>query len=407
MSCKQPSIYRRYLPAFLLLAVSFSLQSLTVYNNISSWWETAKAGAVVLMTACLFSINRPVAWIQLCGSAAATVLAALPSTVQRMVSGSLSSGESYRLTALILQAGCLFLCLLAVPLGKKLPRPWMAPLFVCALTFFARWLVCDLLYTRMFVTGGELQTLHPSVKPPSPWGELAGFAAACLLYGLFFLLRRLARGKGTRLYRRLSRAARPHLKECLTLFCVLFFLPFLLKTLALPYELSFIGYAIPVFGIAALFSRNSFYGWVQWAVLLFATLGTLIFNLINSSSFSIYETPWQIAVYLVASLLPTVALLLTPALFRLISSKAAGGILGIAGYFLVRFGSQALSIFVLTAHSGYTDIGTQVVFSVTLLYMSALVLAVVLYLLYQLLVSLLERRRAAADPPAHQNPFAP
>ena len=173
---------------------------------------------------------------------------------------------------------------------------------------------------------------------------------------------------------------------------MLFFLPFLLKTLALPYELSFIGYAIPVFGIAALFSRNSFYGWVQWAVLLFATLGTLIFNLINSSSFSIYETPWQIAVYLVASLLPTVA---------------AGGILGIAGYFLVRFGSQALSIFVLTAHSGYTDIGTQVVFSVTLLYMSALVLAVVLYLLYQLLVSLLERRRAAADPPAHQNPFAP
>lgn len=395
MSCKQPSIYRRYLPAFLLLAVSFSLQSLTVYNNISSWWETAKAGAVVLMTACLFSINRPVAWIQLCGSAAATVLAALPSTVQRMVSGSLSSGEAYRLTALILQAGCLFLCLLAVPLGKKLPRPWMAPLFVCALTFFARWLVCDLLYTRMFVTGGELQTLHPSVKPPSPWGELAGFAAACLLYGLFFLLRRLARGKGTRLYHRLSRAARPHLKECLTLFCVLFFLPFLFRHLSNTMLIFQLG--ITWFGMAALFSRNSFYGWAWWTVTLFRSICSAALSLQLAFSSDLYRMN---GISALLSLVLPLSYLLTPLLFRLVKRKLAAGLLAVFLCSLVYWFGQISTAFLYE----YSDSSFFWTFSIYTL--AAFAVAAVLFTLYQLILSLLERRRAA-DPLAQGEQPAP
>ena len=395
MSCKQPSIYRRYLPAFLLLAVSFSLQSLTVYNNISSWWETAKAGAVVLMTACLFSINRPVAWIQLCGSAAATVLAALPSTVQRMVSGSLSSGESYRLTALILQAGCLFLCLLAVPLGKKLPRPWMAPLFVCALTFFARWLVCDLLYTRMFVTGGELQTLHPSVKPPSPWGELAGFAAACLLYGLFFLLRRLARGKGTRLYRRLSRAARPHLKECLTLFCVLFFLPFLFRHLSNTMLIFQLG--ITWFGMAALFSRNSFYGWAWWTVTLFRSICSAALSLQLAFSSDLYRMN---GISAPLSLVLPLSYLLTPLLFRLVKRKLAAGLLAVFLCSLVYWFGQISTAFLYE----YSDSSFFWTFSIYTL--AAFAVAAVLFTLYQLILSLRERRRPA-DPLAQGEQPAP
>lgn len=394
MSCKQPSIYRRYLPAFLLLAVSFSLQSLTVYN-ISSWWETAKAGAVVLMTACLFSINRPVAWIQLCGSAAATVLAALPSTVQRMVSGSLSSGESYRLTALILQAGCLFLCLLAVPLGKKLPRPWMAPLFVCALTFFARWLVCDLLYTRMFVTGGELQTLHPSVKPPSPWGELAGFAAACLLYGLFFLLRRLARGKGTRLYRRLSRAARPHLKECLTLFCVLFFLPFLFRHLSNTMLIFQLG--ITWFGMAALFSRNSFYGWAWWTVTLFRSICSAALSLQLAFSSDLYRMN---GISAPLSLVLPLSYLLTPLLFRLVKRKLAAGLLAVFLCSLVYWFGQISTAFLYE----YSDSSFFWTFSIYTL--AAFAVAAVLFTLYQLILSLRERRRPA-DPLAQGEQPAP
>ena len=395
MSCKQPSIYRRYLPAFLLLAVSFSLQSLTVYNNISSWWETAKAGAVVLMTACLFSINRPVAWIQLCGSAAATVLTALPSTVQRMVSGSLSSGEAYRLTALILQAGCLFLCLLAVPLGKKLPRRWMAPLFVCALTFFARWLVCDLLYTRMFVTGGELQTLHPSVKPPSPWGELAGFAAACLLYGLFFLLRRLARGKGTRLYRRLSRAARPHLKECLTLFCVLFFLPFLFRHLSNTMLIFQLG--ITWFGMAALFSRNSFYGWAWWTVTLFRSICSAALSLQLAFSSDLYRMN---GISAPLSLVLPLSYLLTPLLFRLVKRKLAAGLLAVFLCSLVYWFGQISTAFLYE----YSDSSFFWTFSIYTL--AAFAVAAVLFTLYQLILSLRERRRPA-DPLAQGEQPAP